>query len=170
MPRTVSSSSQLGVAFPRGRPGVLGVVAVGWVAGLLWGGQAGDILVSGLGALRYDSRALKKSDLRVPPGPVLPAIRCFIVLTAVSALLFECGWYAEHSLCCTPQFVRNSAVKWAVNSGPPSVVMVSGMLKEANVSLSTAVRPAAPPVAGATMGQPENLSTTTRYQDPAWWK
>ena len=123
---------------------------------------AGDILVSGLGALRYVSRALKKEDLRVPPGPVLPAIRRFIVLTAVSALLFECGWYAEHSLCCTPQLVRNSAVKWAVNSGPPSVVMVSGMPKEANVSLSTAVRPAAPPVAGATMGQPENRSTTTR--------
>ena len=75
---------------------------------------AGDILVSGLGALQYVSRALKKEELRVPPGPVLPAIRCFIVLTAVSALLFECGWYAEHSLCCTPQLVRNSAVKWVV--------------------------------------------------------
>ena len=44
---------------------------------------AGDILVSGLGALRYVSRALKKEELRVPPGPVLPAIRR---LTAVSAL------------------------------------------------------------------------------------
>ena len=50
---------------------------------------AGGILVSGLGALRYVSRALKKEDMRVPPGPVLPAIRRFIVLTAVSALLFE---------------------------------------------------------------------------------
>ena len=42
-----------------------------------------------------------------------------------------------------------------VNSGPPSVVSVEGIPNVANVSLKVWVSPAAPLVAGETMGQPE---------------
>ena len=70
----------------------------------------------------------------------------------------------------TPQLVRSSSVVCDENSGPPSDVSVVGMPKVEKVSIRVAARPLAPLEAGDTMGQPEYLSTSTRYADPSWWK
>lgn len=129
---------------------------------------AGDVWVSGLGQFLYKRIALKKAVWSVPPGPVLPAIIRFTVLTPVSARLLAWGLYAAESLWCTPQSLSSSLVDEAANSGPPSVVIVSGMPNVANVSLSMIARPAAPFDAGATIGHPEYLSTSTTYAEPSW--
>ena len=44
------------------------------------------------------------------------------------------------------------------------------MPKVEKVSIRVAARPLAPLEAGDTTGQPEYLSTSTRYADPSWWK
>ena len=44
-----------------------------------------------------------------------------IVLTPVSARLFEWGLYAEVRRCWTPQLLSSSLIVVEVNSGPPSV-------------------------------------------------
>ena len=69
-----------------------------------------------------------------------------------------------------PQLVRSSSVVCDGNSGPPSDVSVVGMPKVEKVSIRVAARPLAPLEAGDTTGQPEYLSTSTRYADPSWWK
>ena len=66
-----------------------------------------------------------------------------------------------------PQLVRSSRVACPENSGPPSDVRVVGMPNVAKVSMRVAARPLAPLFARDTTGQ---LSTSTRYADPWWWK
>ena len=132
--------------------------------------MAGDIFVSGLGLFLYCRRALWKDDCRDPPGPVFPAMSLFMVFTPVSALLLAWGKYAEETRCMTPQLVRSSSVVCDENSGLPSDVSVVGMPKVEKVSIRVAARPLAPLEAGDTTGQPEYLSTSTRYADPSWWK
>ena len=69
-----------------------------------------------------------------------------------------------------PQLVRSSLVACPENSGPPSDVRVVGMPNVVKVSMRVAARPLAPLFVGDTIGQPEYLSTSTRYVDPWWWK
>ena len=61
-----------------------------------------------------------------PSGPQFSRSALLTALTATSARPFEDGWWAEESLCRTPQFLRKSSNSFDVYSGPPSLEISTG--------------------------------------------
>ena len=72
------------------------------------------------------------------------------------------GNATDDSMWRTPQFSRNEAVAWDVNSGPPSEVSSSLMPYVTKIRRRAAMSPAAPWDTSSTMGQFLYLSTTTK--------
>ena len=68
----------------------------------------------------------------------------FADFTATSARPFDFGKYAEETLGLIPHFLRNSVVRLAVNSGPPSLESSSGAPKVAMKDRKQAINPRAP--------------------------
>ena len=93
------------------------------------------------------------SALRLPFGLVLLVIRHLTVFTLTSALQLECGKATDDSQWCTPQSFRNWHVAAAVNSGPPSVTHLSGILNVVNMLRKKLIRPWEPSVAHLMMGK-----------------
>ena len=93
--------------------------------------------------------------------------RCLQVLTAFSAKPFDSGLYAEASSCCTFNDLQNS---WngCLNCGPPSVLIRHGMPSWHHHVLRCWITAAVVvDVSRQQNGNPEYLSTMTRYVAPA---
>ena len=115
---------------------------------------AGDNFVAGSGVLPYWRMAHRSALVsRLPVGLVLLLIIRLTVFTATSALQFECGNATDDQQWYTPQSFRNWHVTVAVNSGPPSVSHLSGMLNVVNMQRKQEIRPWEPSVARSMMGQ-----------------
>ena len=124
--------------------------------------MAGEILVMGSGVFLYVSIARwNASQSSSPLSGVLPASARLTVFTPISARELLCGLATEQRRWCTPQLVRKVLVTVAVNSGPPSVVMSSGIPNVTKVERRTDTSPVAPWVDRSTMGHPEKRSTIT---------
>ena len=89
---------------------------------------AGLSPVVGSGVLRWARMALARASVsRVPEGPRLSRTRRLAALTATSALLLLCAWYADETLCWMPHLVQNSLNMAEVKMLAPSDEKISAI-------------------------------------------
>ena len=127
---------------------------------------AGDRLQSGSGVLRSCNNALRSLSLsREPFGEILDISNLLDDFTATSARPFDCGLYADETLCLISHFLRKSFVRLASNSGPPSLDSSSGTPKVEQRERRQATSPRAPDQADP-VGV-EKISTHPDRRSPA---